>query len=157
MKQAQFVVKTNSAYHRASWPWVFGLLAVVCLGIAIRFAWLGYWMILPFALLDVLAVGIIFYLISYRSAYVEVIKMDHGERGEVEIQHIQPNKDNQWTFPAYWTQVKLEAPQHRWYPHRLLIGCKGQWIEIGRCLTQGERESLAKSLKKELALVNYGV
>lgn len=144
---AEFVVQPNAAFNRTGWPWIFGLLSITCLSIAIRFAWLGYWMILPFAIMDVFAVGMILYLISYRSAYVEIIRVGNDS---VEIYHAQRNKDRQWLFPSCWTRVRLESPGHRWYPHRLLIGCKGQWVEVGGCLTNPERLELAKAIETEI-------
>jgi len=144
---SQFVIEPNTLYNRRLWPWLFVLLAFMCLGIALRFAWLGYWMILPFAILDILAVGVILYLISARFTYIEVVHVD-GET--VQIRHIQKNTNREWKFPAYWAQIILEPPEHRWYSHRLLIGCKGEWVEIGACLTNLEREDLADSIKNEI-------
>lgn len=144
---AKFVIRPNSAFNTQSWRWVFALLAVVCLGIALRFAMLGYWMILPFAILDILAVGLILLLTVRRLTYAEKIIITSES---VTIRHVQRKNRHRWIFPLYWTQVRLEKPRHRWYAHRLLVGCKGKWIEVGQCLTEAERESLAKSLRGQI-------
>lgn len=145
---AEFMIRPNSAFNTRSWRWVFSLLAVVCLGIAVRFALLGYWMILPFALLDVLAVGLVLLVMARRSAYAEKIIITWQS---VTIRHVQRKNRQRWTFPLYWTQVRLEKPRHRWYAHRLLVGCKGRWVEVGQCLTESERSSLATSLKNRIS------
>lgn len=116
------------------------------MSIAIRFALLGYWMILPFALIDVLAVGLILHMVVRQSAYIEKVRVD-GEK--VEIQHIPKNSNASWQFPLHWIQVNL-SPKHRWYPHKLLIGSASKWVEIDRCLTDRERITLAQAIGNEV-------
>ena len=146
---SEFVIRPNSTYHRRSWPWVFALLVLVSLSIGIRFAMLGYWMILPFAILDMLAVGLVLWLLTRQSAYVEKVRVDNES---VTIRHIQKRNSDQWRFPLSWTRVNLQAPSHPWYNNKLLIGSKGKWIEIGRCLTDAERTELARAIKEEITL-----
>ena len=145
--KAQFVIRPNGAVNNHLWPWFFLLLAVTCLNIGLRFAFMGYWMILPFAVVDVVAVGLILYMLALKSAYVEKIIVD---RNFVVIRHIQKKNRQSWKLPLYWTQVKLEKPVHHWYAPRLLMGCKGQWIEIGQCLTESERKSLACAIQEQI-------
>lgn len=108
---------------------------------------MGYWMILPFAVIDVVAVGLILTLLMRRHAYVEKIRIgaDH-----LVIRHVQRKNRCRWQFPLHWVQVRLASPTHEWYAHRLLLGSKGEWVEIGQCLTDSERESLAGALKEEI-------
>ncbi len=145
--ESEFVIRPNTAHHRTSWLWPYTLLVVICLGIALRFAWLGYWMILPFALLDMLAVGLVFKLLLDRSDYLEKLRIDERH---LQIDHIQKNRNRQWRFPLHWVQVQLTTPDHRWYPRRLQLGYRGEWVEIGQCLTDDERTSLAESLVSEI-------
>ena len=143
----EFVIRPNSAYNTHNWYWVFALLVLICVGIAVRFAWLGYWMILPFAILDVTAVGLILFLLGRRWSYVEKIRF---QGDEVVIEHLERGKDQSWHFPLDWVRVELAAPSHRWYNRHLLIGSSGKWVEVGQCLTDAERESLAGALKQEI-------
>ncbi|MXZ80756.1 MAG: DUF2244 domain-containing protein [Gammaproteobacteria bacterium] len=142
-----FVIRPNSAFNRRQWPLLYVLLVVVCLGIALRFAVLGYWMILPFAVLDVIAVGLILYLIARGTAYKERVIVTGDQ---VVVRHVEKNNRRRWAFPVHWVQVRLEPPGHRWYLPRLLLGCKGTWVEIGRCLTGCEREALATAISKQI-------
>lgn len=143
--ETEFLVRPNADFHRSSWKWVVALLAVVALSIALRFAWLGYWVVLPFAIIDIVAVTLIFLMLVRKSAYVEKIVVSQND---VKVHHIERNKNASWQFSLHWTQIELRAPRHRWYPHRLLLGSKGQWVEIGSCLTDEERQSLADALKQ---------
>ena len=144
---AEFVIRPNAVFNTRLWPWVFGLLALICLTIGLRFAYMGYWMILPFAVIDVVAVGLILTLLMRRHAYVEKIRIgaDH-----LVIRHVQRKNRCRWQFPLHWVQVRLASPTHEWYAHRLLLGSKGEWVEIGQCLTDSERKSLAGALKEEI-------
>ena len=143
----EFVIRPNSAYNAKTWPWVFALLVLICVGIAARFAWLGYWMILPFAILDVTAVGLILFLLGRQGSYVEKISIRDDE---VVIEHLQRGSERRWRFPLDWTRVELAGAGHHWYNRRLLIGSSGKWVEVGQCLTDAERESLADALKREI-------
>ena len=116
-------------------------------GIALRLALLGFWMVLPFAILDMLVVVLLLRMVQRRSSYIERVRID-GEH--VEIYHIEKGKNQDWRFPLYWSRVELKKPGHHWYPHKLLIGSSGQWIEVGSCLTEDERMNLAKELKQEI-------
>jgi len=145
--QTEFVIQPNAVYHGHGWLWPFALLTVICIGIGLRFAWLGYWMILPFAILDILAVGLIIRFVLRKSHYIEKISIDPQQ---LRIEHIQPNRNRSWKFPLYWTRVQLKSPNHRWYPHRLQFGYKGEWVEIGQCLTDSERKSLARAIREEV-------
>ncbi len=148
---AEFVIRPNAAFNTRSWPWVFGLLALICLTIGIRFAYMGYWMILPFAVVDVVAVGLILVMLMRRHAYVEKIRIGTDN---LVIRHIERKNRRRWHFPLHWVQVRLTSPAHEWYARRLLLGSKGKWVEIGQCLTDSERESLAGALKDEIRRYN---
>ncbi len=144
---AQFVIQPNSALNRQHQPILYVLLVVICMGIALRLAFLGYWMVLPFAVLDMAGVGLVLYLITRNAAYRERIIVN---RDYVVIRHVEKNNRQVWSFPVHWTQIRLEPPVYRGYLPRLLLGSKGKWVEIGRCLNQEERESLAKAIQAEI-------
>lgn len=143
----EFNIRPNAGYPRHNWRWLLLILVVLSMGIAIRFAILGFWMILPFTILELSILIVLMELVRRRGSYTETIRI--GEE-QVEIFHQQRGKDRGWSFPLYWTRVDLRSPGHRWYPHRLLVGSAGTWIEIGRCLTDDERESLTADLRREL-------
>ena len=104
-------------------------------------------MILPFAVLDVVAVGLILWLLARRGAYVEKICF---EDEELVIKHLERGKDSSWRFPLDWARVELADAGHRWYNRRLLIGSSGKWVEVGQCLTDEERESLANAVRTRI-------
>ncbi len=143
----EFNIRPNAGFRRPAWPWLMAGLVVIGGGIAIRLAMLGFWLILPFTILEL---GLVYYLVTLvrrRGGYLEKIRID-GER--LSIYHLEPGNNRDWWFPLHWVKVDLRAPRHRWYPHRLLLGSSGRWVEVGTCLTDEERRSLADAVRDEI-------
>ncbi len=143
----EFNIHPNAGIPRPGWPWLMAGLVVIGGGIALRLALMGFWLVLPFTLLEL---GLVYYLVRLvqrRGGYVERIRID-GE--QLSIAHIEPGKDRDWSFPLHWVRVELRAPSHQWYPHRLLLGASGRWVEVGACLTDAERQGLADAVRGEI-------
>ncbi len=51
-------------------------------------------------------------------------------------------------FNPHWVQVVHSFNPDDWYPSQLFIRSHGKQVEIGSCLTNQEREELAKALKQ---------
>ena len=109
-----------------------------------RVLFLGYWLVLLFVLVDMAALAGVFYMLYQRSNIVEQVVVS-GDK--LEVFHLEKGHDRHWEFPLHWVQVKLESPQHRWYPSRALIGSHGEWVGLASCLTDEECESLVASIK----------
>ena len=144
---SEFHIRPNNSYHHTSWIWLLGGLGILSVGVAIRFALLGLWMILPFAILDLIAVAVLVQFSRHKSAFAEKVRITDDT---VEIFHLQKNNDQRWSFPLYWTKVNLQAPEHHWYPNRLMLGASGKWVEIGQCLTDAERSALSLGIQDEI-------
>ena len=48
------------------------------------------------------------------------------------------------------TDEVSQRTQRRAYNRRLLIGSSGKWVEVGQCLTDEERESLANAVRTRI-------
>ncbi len=139
-----FEVRPNRALNSRGWVVFFLSIFLLSLSLAVRVLFLGYWLVLPFVLVDMAALAGVFYMLYQRSNIVEQVIVS-GDR--LEVFHLEKGRNRQWAFPLHWVQVKLESPQHRWYPSRLLIGSHGKWVELASCLTDEERESLVTSIR----------
>ena len=62
------LLKRNCSISPAGLLWVYGLIAAVTLGIAAVFAALGAWVILPFAGVEIVALGVAFAVNGRRAA-----------------------------------------------------------------------------------------
>ena len=145
----EFNICPNAGIRRPGWPWLMAGLVVVGLGIAVRLALLGFWLVLPFTIVEL---GMVYYLVDLvrrRGSYIEKIRID-GEKVSVSRLEHGKDRDRASRFPLYWVRVDLRPPTHRWYPHRLLLGASGRWVEVGSCLTDPERHSLADAVRQEI-------
>ena len=140
---AHVVVRPNR-----SLSWRGNLLVIVSLGlimftIASGFALIGLWLVLPFAGLELLALGVALRwslvqgqrreLISVEDSRVLVRKT--GRQGPCEFEFVRP-----------WTRVELVDARAANWPRRLLLRSKGRAVEVGGFLTDSERTSLGKRL-----------
>ena len=140
-------IRPNRSLTRRGATWFFASLATVCLSIAIAFASLGFWVVLPFAGAELALLGLALAMSLRSAARCEVIHID-AERLVVERR---PGAGSgRWEFRRPWVQVDLERPALRHYPSRLLVSQSGQVCEVGRCLTEPERTSLFARLREIL-------
>lgn len=122
-------------------------LSVVTLGIATWCALRGFWPVIPFAGLELAAVGWALAVSMRRSRYREVITV--GARViRVEFGMAGKGAAAQVELPRSWTRIGLErSGTNRHAPTRLVLSCYGQKTVIGQCLTDHEREQLSTRLK----------
>jgi len=139
----QFVVQRNQSLSWHGNKVFIFYMAIVSLGIASIFALQGLWLILPFAGLEILALALGLYVCCLRGGDREVITVDAG-RLLVETGRTKPQQCIQ--FECAWLQLELKKSPYHGHPSQLLIRSKGREIEIGKCLTNKERNSLADSL-----------
>ena len=119
------------------------IIAITCLAIGIGFAFAGATMILPFAGLEVIFVGVCVYLVMKKTYKQEVITLTQEtlkiEKGEGKI-------DQVWEYFRMWSFVSVERPQHPWYPAHIVVTSKGERVPIGDFLNEDEKEELVSNL-----------
>lgn len=142
---SRWVIRPNQSLSWRAVLRVYALIAVCLLGISVAFVLKGFWPVLPFAGLELLMLGVAFYLSSARSRWREVVTVDprvvRVEKGRSQV-------EEHWECPSVWAQVLLEKPPIAWYPSRLMIAYKGRGVEVGRFLCDDERTALAVALKR---------
>jgi len=145
--QCRFILRPNrSLSWRGSLLFYFSLL-IISSGIAIGLALLGLWLVLPFAGLEMLALGIGLYVVACRCYECEVISIN-GDSIRIERGRDYPRE--QWTLGRTWARVVLERCPRAWYPSRLLLRSHGRSVEVGRFLDEEERQRLADELSRSL-------
>ena len=121
------------------------IIAFTCLAIGIGFAFAGATMILPFAGLEVIFVGVCVYLVMKKTYKQEVITLTQEtlkiEKGEGKI-------DQVWEYFRMWSFVSVERPQHPWYPAHIVVTSKGERVPIGDFLNEDEKEELVSNLER---------
>jgi uncharacterized membrane protein len=121
-----------------------GGLAAVTFGVAGFFALQGLWPVLPFAGIEI---GLLAWAVRAsmrRGSEREVIVVSEDE---VVIERRAQCGSRRTVFPRHWARVTLRGPQPAQYPSRLVIESHGRACEVGRFLTEEERQRLATRLR----------
>jgi len=131
-------------------PWqhimmIYLLVSGVTISIAFSFFTQGLTLILPFAGLELLALGVVLYISAWRSNIKEVVNVTE-EKIRIEIGRDVPEKI--YELDKAWANIVLERSWNNWYPSRLLLRSHGRQLEIGKFLNEQERQCLAIELSK---------
>jgi uncharacterized membrane protein len=146
-QRAQIIVRPNRSLTWRGNLMFLGLIAVISLAIASGFALLGFWIVFPFAGLELMALAVGLYVVGHRLSRCEVITVE-GDTVEVETGYRYPQERNR--FLRSW--VKVERQEQGRHRSRLLLLAHGKEIELGACLTEDEKSILERELRRLLPL-----
>ncbi len=120
------------------------LTCVVALAIGLFFTFQGFWLVLPFSGLEMLALGFCLYLTSRKVYRQEVITLER-ERTLIEkgVQQV----DQSWEFETPWLRLIDHKTGPRDRHRKLAIGSHGNYVEVGNFLDNPEKDALAFQLK----------
>ena len=144
---SRFVVTPNCSMTWRDNKIFVASLATISFGIAGAFAMQGLWMILPFAGIEIIFLTVILYLCCLRATQCEVISID-ADNIQIEVGRQKAREIH--SFQRAWTSVELYSSQTSNEQSRLIIRSKGKELEIGACLSELDRKSLASSIKQAL-------
>lgn len=127
-------------------------LVVVSVVLAVR----GFWLILPFAGLELVLLFGCLYTVAHAQRRCEVVSIGDAlvtvEKGRARGRCADGGGPQERVeFARGWVRIELAAAIGHWYPHRLWIGASGRRIEIGGFLVDDEKIKLAAELKRLLA------
>ena len=144
--------KTIMVMPNRAMPWqhimmIYLLVSGVTISIAFSFFTQGLTLILPFAGLELLALGVVLYISAWRSNIKEVVNVNE-EKIRIEIGRNVPKEI--YELDKAWANIVLERSWNNWYPSRLLLRSHGRQLEIGKFLNEQERQCLAIELNKAI-------
>jgi uncharacterized membrane protein len=139
----EFIVLPNRSLNWKAARAAFFVFVGFTAAIAACFVTQGAWLVLPFAGLELLAVGAGLYLCALRTHSREIIRV---ERDAIVVQRGRNRPDSELRIPRAWARVVLSRDRNGWYPSRLLIRSHGNDTEVGTQLVEGERLKLAEQL-----------
>lgn len=123
---------------------VFASLAFFSLIVAVVFAALGAWLILPFAGLEAFVLYLVFSWIVRHADDAESLEI----RGDAVVLAVRERSHTRhYEFNRAWARLVVDT-QHR--DVRLALRSHGREVEIGRYLDSGGRQKLARELKARL-------
>lgn len=139
------------APHRsATWRdnlYLVAAVAVLALPIAIGWSLLGYWVILPLCGLELLALLAGLYWCNHALLAREVITV--GDE-VITIEAGRRRVERRFELPRHWARVLLVPGRKGTHPQRLIVRSHGRAVELGRFLTDDEREDAASQLRELL-------
>lgn len=127
-------------------------LCVPSLGVAIVFAVLGAWPILPFAGLEMLALGTALYYVNWKLQYRHVITLSE-DSVRIDKGHYYPRQS--WHLQRQRAGLSITPEQHPWEVPLLAVHDRSQRIGIGEFLNQDDARELITLLRRELSVDSH--
>lgn len=146
MVDTRIIIGPNASLSVRQAVLVLASVSFVALTVAVGFTWLGFWPILPFAGLELAALGAALWVSLKRNRYREVLSFEGG-RVTVGFGWMGQGASAEIDWARPFTRVVLERGASRNSHNRLVLTSSGQRIAIGRCLTDAEREALHARIK----------
>lgn len=146
--QSDFTITARpncSLSGKGRWGILFAV-ATVSFGIAVGFAWVGAWLVLPFAGLEVLLFGLALQVINRSAGDYEYIAIN-GDQLRLEQRYNNRTTHNE--FQCYWAQVILQCAALGGHCH-LFVRSHGKQVEVGRFMSDEQRIELASQLKQHI-------
>jgi uncharacterized membrane protein len=121
----------------------FACTCLFSLVFSLLFVFQGFWPVLPFWALEMLALGLALNASMRRRRYTQTLLITDSK---VSLVTRSRAGDTKQEFARHWAKVRLRSPRTRLYPSRLTIESRGLACEVGSFLTEEERCLLAKRL-----------
>ena len=142
----EFVSCPNRSLSPKQQQLVFWGVVIPCMAIAIFFAGLGYWLVLPFAGFEIGLLAWAFENIRVHGGDYESITIQ-GDRLDLEWRYA--GNTGHRVFNTYWTQAECVCEQHE-NRCRFCVRSHGESIELGRFLNDQDRIKLAQTVRANL-------
>src|SRR5215467_87097 len=142
------VVSRRNDSLGSRWRWrLFASLCVVSFGLALGFAALGAWLVLPYSVLEMTVLYLAFLCIDRHASDWERVSVC-GDR--VVVERERAGVQSRCEFNRYWAHIDVENQGFNRAP-RLKLRFAGQSIAIGEDLSAEDRGAVARDLKRLLA------
>ena len=122
----------------------FGSICLFSLTFSMFFVVHGFWPVLPFWALEMLALGLALHASMRRAKYTQTVLITDSQISLVTRSRRGAQKQE---FARHWTKVRLRSPQRRHGTSQLTIESHGRSYEVGSFLTEEDRCRLAERLR----------
>jgi uncharacterized membrane protein len=139
----------------ASWQTnKFVLIAMCCLSAVIAgvFAFVGAWLILPFAGLEMLALGSTLYYVCWKLRYRHVVTLE-DEIVLIQKGHYHPLQ--QWRFERDSTTIQVTTQSHPWDAPQISLCNRGDQVSLGEFLSKEDTDKLLALLRQRLRVQSH--
>ncbi|HEY0745183.1 MAG TPA: DUF2244 domain-containing protein [Steroidobacteraceae bacterium] len=129
----------------------FGVTCLFSLGFALFFVLQGFWPILLFWALEMLALGVALHASMRRRHYSQTVVITDSQ---ISLVTRSQRGETKQEFARHWAKVRLRSPPRRLGTSRLTIESKGRACEVGSFLTEEDRCLLAERLGRLVGGMN---
>lgn len=143
--QAVITVKRNCSITPRAVMILLAITTAISFSIGAGFAWVGLWVVLPFAAIEMAFLATAFYVNGRHAADYERFTMDGAE---LVVERRDAARVLVDRFPASWVRLTLDETKR---DARLALALQGRELEIGRHLNASGRALLAQSLRQWLS------
>jgi uncharacterized membrane protein len=126
------------------------VLAIPLLGIAILFALAGAWLILPFAGLELLALGVALYRVNCKLQYRHVITISDDS---VCIDKGYHSPSEHWQLTRSNSALTVTAQRHPWEAPQLCVHDRKVYVTLGEFLNREDSLELLILLQREIRVM----
>ena len=145
-QEVQWQLRRNCSVTPGQLGWMYASLCMVSLGIGMYFWYQGAPLILPFAWIEILAVGLAFVVYARHATDGERILLA-GPRLVVELESA--GKLRRAEFNREWVRVEPTAGDHS----LIEVSGQGRRVEVGRYVRPELRPALARELRMALRTI----
>jgi len=149
--ETRIVIAPHCSLSPRAARWFFASLCIASLSIALPISLLGFWLVLPFAGIEIALLGWALRASMARRHHRQTIIISEAT---VAIEDQSPPQPRRVEFPRHWAQVRIRAGGSPLHPSRLTVESHGRRHEIGSFLNEQERLGLAKRLKRLIGHVD---
>jgi uncharacterized membrane protein len=123
---------------------LFGATCLFSLVFSLIFVFQGFWPVLPFWALEMLALGLALRASLRRGTYTQTVLITESQISLVTRSRRGSQKQE---FARHWAKVRLRSPPRRHGTSQLTIESRGRAYEVGSFLTEEDRCRLAERLR----------
>lgn len=138
------VAQRNNSLSRSNRQWAFWFIFGASILIALAFTAFGAWPVLPFAGLEMAVLYAAFRYVDRHAADYECLEI-RGDRVRIEIR--EGAAVRRVELNRHWARVVMADAAGR---RRLALRSHGREVELGRHLTDEERERVGRELLQQL-------
>ena len=116
----------------------------ISLLIAAIFTARGFWVVVPFTVLEMsVLLGCLYYCVR-RTHTTEVLRMS---RDELVFERGINRPTQRFAFERYFTRFFVKPARHPWYGKKIELNCRGSALEVGNFLCNEEKDELVRELR----------
>jgi len=144
----EWLIKRNCSAGPGQLAIVFGSMVAISFAFGIAFAAFGFWMVLPFVGLEVIAVAAAFFCYGRHAADFERIAVAPNT---LSVDQIDGPRANHWEFDPRVARVQTESHGRLWGKTvRVYLLALDTRLELGRYLLEHRRMEFARELEGAL-------